>query len=114
LLVEAMAQLAGFLVEATFNKPDETPRRAVLGQIEKAKFHRACRPGDQIELRGRLVSDLENAAQVDCEAFSSGERVAKATLTFVLLQVKSEKVHQQRRDLYSIWTQHLKLPLVIR
>src|SRR5882762_10387555 len=63
LLLESMSQLGGFLVELSFHPgPGAGPvRRAVLAQIKEAKFHRACEPGDRIELEAILESRLEDA-----------------------------------------------------
>ena len=113
LIVESLAQLGGFLVEATFNKNKKDVRRAVLAQIEKAKFHEPCRPGDQLRLECRLVSSLEGAAQIEGEAQVNGTKVARATLTFVLRKVDSKAVHEQRKDLYKQWTRGLKLKFPI-
>jgi 3-hydroxyacyl-[acyl-carrier-protein] dehydratase len=107
LMVEALAQLGGFLVEASC--PADPQPRAVLAQIERAKLYHPVRPGDQLDLRGRLLSTLEGAAQLEGQAFVGTTRVAVATLTFVLRQVDSERVHQQRRELYGLWTRHLTL-----
>lgn len=114
LIVEAMAQLAGFLVELTFNTDDKNIRRAVLGQIDKAKFHEPCVPGDQLVLTCRLASELEGAARVEAEAEVAGKCIARAQLTVVLRKVDSEKVHEQRRELYRIWTRNLKQDITIR
>jgi 3-hydroxyacyl-[acyl-carrier-protein] dehydratase len=114
LLVEALAQLGGFLVECTINAGDAEVRRAVLAQIERAKFYEPIGPGDQVELRCDLVSALEGAARVSAEARVGGARAAVATLTFVARRVDSEKVHQQRRDVYAIWTRGLTLDFPIR
>ena len=114
LIVEALAQLGGFLVECTFNTSEETPRRAVLAQIEKAKFYEPVTPGDQLQLQCEIVSTLEGAAQIKGEAGINGKRAASVTLLFVLWKVDSEKVHRQRRDLYRLWTQKLKLDFPIR
>jgi 3-hydroxyacyl-[acyl-carrier-protein] dehydratase len=113
LIVEAAAQLAGFLLEVSFEAGSQTPRRAVLVQIEKAKFYRPAEPGDQIEIRAELRSTLETAAQVAVEADVGGERVMRATLTFMMKAVDSERVHEQRRQLYRLWTKGLdpKVPL---
>lgn len=113
LIVEALAQLGGFLVECSVRSGVADLRRAMLGQIEKAKFHRPCRPGDQVELRCKLLSTLEGAAQVEGEALVRGERAAGATLTFRLVSVESARVHQQRAELYRQWTQELKAPVTI-
>src|SRR5947209_5326690 len=58
LLVEAAAQLAGFLLETTCNgeAPDAPPLRALLVQVDRAKFREPCGPGDRLEIEARLVS----------------------------------------------------------
>lgn len=109
LIVEALAQLAGFLFEYSANAPDKPVRRAVLAQIEKAKFHKPAHPGDALELECRFVSELGESAQLEGTVTVRGERIARAMLTFVLMAVDSEKLHRQRRDLYAIWTRGLKL-----
>src|SRR5262245_13463397 len=50
LILEAGAQLAGFLLETSLNRPNEPPRRALLVQVELAKFHSFAGPGDQIDI----------------------------------------------------------------
>jgi 3-hydroxyacyl-[acyl-carrier-protein] dehydratase len=113
LIVEAAAQLSGFLLELSLGDGSPRPRRAVLVQIEKAKFYRPAEPGDQIEIKAELRSTLETAAQVAVEAEVGGERVMRATLTFMMKTVDSERVHDQRRRLYRLWTKSLdpKVPL---
>jgi 3-hydroxymyristoyl/3-hydroxydecanoyl-(acyl carrier protein) dehydratase len=110
LLVESMSQLGGFLVELSFHKGDGAIRRAVLAQIKDAKFHRGCKPGDRIELEATLESQLEDAARVAVVATVDREHVARAELVFVLRVVDSERVHEQRRNIYRVWTQDLNPP----
>jgi 3-hydroxyacyl-[acyl-carrier-protein] dehydratase len=116
LAIEALAQIGGFLVECTFNAaPQQTiPRRAVLAQVEKAKFYDPITPGDQLLLRCEMLSSLEGAAQVKAEARIGQTIAATATLTFVLWSIKSDRVHEQRQKLYRQWTSHLKLNFPIR
>ena len=45
LVVESLAQLAGFLIECSVNNPDDEIRRAMLVQVERAKFHHPAVPG---------------------------------------------------------------------
>jgi 3-hydroxyacyl-[acyl-carrier-protein] dehydratase len=113
LIVEALAQVGGFLVECSTRHGAADLRRAVLAQIDKAKFHQPCRPGDQIELGCSLVSTLEGAARVEGEARVRGGLAAAATLTFRLVEVASEAVHAQRRQLYRLWTRDLDLGFAI-
>ena len=47
------------------------------------------------------------AAQIEAEAHVDGERIARAQLTFMLKSIDSERVHEQRRYLYRLWTRKL-------
>lgn len=113
LLVEGMAQLAGFLLEVTHNADEKPLVRALLVGVDRAKFSRPAEPGDSITLRARLGASLDTAAQVDVEAAIGAERIARAHLTFMLKSVDSERVHDQRRSLYRLWTKHLATPVRI-
>lgn len=113
LIVEAAAQLAGFLLEATVNQPDRPLLRALLVQIEDARFHDTAGPGETLDIAVRLESRLETAAQVSAEVRAGDRRVARARLTFVMKAIDSEKVHEQRRYVYRLWTRELKPPATI-
>lgn len=114
LVIEAAAQLGGFLLEMTFNKEGEEPRRAVLVQIQQAKFYKPAEPGDQIALVATLGPAMETAAQVSVEATIGGERSMRANITFMLKSISSERVHEQRRSLYRLWTRSFDPPIPIR
>lgn len=114
LTVEALAQLGGCLVEATCNTEDYDIRRALLVQVDKAKFYEPVRPGDQIHLICRLWTSLHNAAEVQGEAYVNEHLAARATLMYTLRHIASEKVHQHRRDMYRLWTRHLQLDFPLR
>ena len=107
LVVEAAAQLAGLLLEASFNPPEGPRRRSLLVQIDKAKFSAACGPGDRLVLSVQLSQQLESAFRLTFEGAVEGERIARGQLTFVMREVASERVHAQRRDLYRVWLRDL-------
>ena len=107
LVIEAMAQLGGFLLEMTLNRSGEPIRRALLVQIQNAKFHEMAKPGDRLDITVRLDSTLSGAAQVEADARVGDERIARAMLTFVLREIASERVHDQRRYIYKLWTEGL-------
>jgi 3-hydroxyacyl-[acyl-carrier-protein] dehydratase len=107
LLVEAAAQLAGFLLEITENKPDEVPKRALLVQIDRAKFYTPARPGDSVELFAEIGQSLDAAAKLTVGADVRGEKCMRGALTFMLRHVESEALHAQRRYLYALWTRDL-------
>ncbi len=111
-VVESMAQLGGFLLEMSFNTPD-CIRRALLAQIDRAKFYKNAEPGDQLLIEATISAKMDDAAKVSFRANISGEKMAVAKLTYVMKTIDSEKIHQQRRDLYKLWTKHLDQALQI-
>jgi len=117
LVVEAAAQLSGFLLEMTFNAnadAEGTPvLRAVLAQIQRAKFHHAVEPGDCLDIVATIAGMHESSAQVDFEAAVGGEQAARGTLTFVMREIDSPRVHEQRRQIYALWTRGMLPPLVL-
>jgi len=113
LVVEAAAQLAGFLLELSFHQPDAPVLRAVLVQIQRAKFYEPIRPGDRLDLVATIDSTRETSAQVDFTAAVDGRDAARGTLTFVLRAIDEPRVHEQRRQVYAIWTRDLSPPPVL-
>jgi 3-hydroxymyristoyl/3-hydroxydecanoyl-(acyl carrier protein) dehydratase len=111
LIVEAAAQLAGFLLEMTFNRPGEPVVRALLVQIQRAKFHEPVGPGDRLEITATIDATRETSAQVDFSAVSDGKDAARGMLTFVLRAIDAPAVHEQRRRVYALWTRDLSPPM---
>jgi 3-hydroxyacyl-[acyl-carrier-protein] dehydratase len=107
LMIEAAAQLAGFLLETSQPEDRVVPLRAVLAQIQRAKFHRPARPGDAVELTAEIQSSLDTAAQLEVRAEIGAELAMRGTLTFMLKAIDSQRVHEQRRYLYRLWTRAL-------
>jgi 3-hydroxyacyl-[acyl-carrier-protein] dehydratase len=107
LLVEAAAQLGGFLLEVSTQAGQPNPRRAVLVQIDRTKFYRAAQPGDAITLCAEMTQSMEAAAKLTVGAEVRGERAMRGVLTFMLQPVNSERVQEQRRTLYRLWTREL-------
>ena len=106
LLVEAAAQLAGFLLETSSGDP-EPPRRALLVQIDRAKFYKPAQPGDAVEIFAELTQTLDAAAKMQVGADIRGEKAMRGALTFMLREVDSARVHEQRSYLYKLWTREL-------
>lgn len=112
LIVEAAAQLAGFLLEMTFNRPGEPIVRALLVQIQRAKFSEPVGPGDRLDIEATIDSTREASAQVEFTAAVGGKDAARGALTFVLRTIESPRVHEQRRYVYALWTREFAPPLV--
>ncbi|MDP6111068.1 MAG: 3-hydroxyacyl-ACP dehydratase FabZ family protein [Planctomycetota bacterium] len=113
LILESAAQLSGFLLEMTFNQPEAPPLRALLVQIQNAKFYETCGPGDQLDITVKLDSKLDAAAQVSAEVLRGETRVVRALLTFVMKDIPSEKIHEQRKSVYRLWTRDFETPVTI-
>ncbi|RCK81279.1 MAG: 3-hydroxyacyl-[acyl-carrier-protein] dehydratase, FabZ form [Candidatus Ozemobacter sibiricus] len=98
-LIEAMAQLAGLLVETT---PEGKDRKALLSIVDRVKFKKMVRPGDRVDLAADLVLIDEEGARVEVAASVDGEAIAQTRLTFVLLKVPApfvEVLAQERAAL---------------
>jgi len=113
LILESAAQLGGFLAEMSVNKPGAPLLRAVLVQVDQAKFYEPAGPGDCLDVAVTLDSMLTGAAQVTAQVSVGERRIARATLTFVLRSIDSDRVHEQRRSLYRLWTRTLDPPITI-
>ena len=113
LIIESAAQLAGFLLEMSFNRAGAPLLRALLIQIQQAKFHETAGPGDRLDVAVTLNSRLEEAAQVDAEIRVGEKRIVRAVLTFVMKNIDSPRVHDQRRYIYKLWTKDLNPPPAI-
>ena len=112
MIVEAAAQLSGFLLEMTFNDDGKPLVRALLVQIQRAKFYEPVGPGERLDIEVTLASSRETSAQVDFQATVDGKNAARGTLTFVLRSIDSPRIHEQRRQVYALWTRDFSPPLV--
>lgn len=81
LLLESLAQLSGYLLGDTEARAG---RRilAIMSMVEKAKFRKMVRPGDQVRLHATIASRGEDAAKVDVKATVDGEAVCDARILF--------------------------------
>ena len=81
LIIEALSQIGGVLVSQEL---EHKGKMAVLLSLDKVKFRRAVRPGDQLVLEAVSVRVRSNAAQVYGVARVRGAVVAEAQIKFVL------------------------------
>lgn len=104
LIIEGVAQLAGFLLEVTYNQTDENVKRALFVQVDKMKFYEISTPGELLEYQADLVSMIDDSARVNVQVHCKGQLRSRGTLTFHMASIDSENVKKQRIDLYRIWT----------
>jgi 3-hydroxymyristoyl/3-hydroxydecanoyl-(acyl carrier protein) dehydratase len=103
LLIEAMAQLGGALVELSLRDGRPRAPRCVLTAV-KAKFRDFAKPGDALRLRADVVSCHEDAALVRVATTRGDRPVAEAEITYVLLDVDDPKLEASRRELLELLT----------
>jgi 3-hydroxymyristoyl/3-hydroxydecanoyl-(acyl carrier protein) dehydratase len=103
LILEALAQLGGVLVEASVKQKGRGDLLALLAMVDRARFRQPVRPGDRLELEvlGSAVS--EDGGRVTGAAKVEGVLVAEAELTFVFAQVTSAKALATRRAVVDVW-----------
>lgn len=107
LIIEGLAQLAGFFLEVTCNQRADKTVRAILMQVDRMKFTQTSGPGEVLEYTATLASLMEDAARVNVEARGGGELRAKGNLNFHLREIDSANVTNQRLYIYRILTRDL-------
>jgi 3-hydroxymyristoyl/3-hydroxydecanoyl-(acyl carrier protein) dehydratase len=103
LLIEAMAQLGGALLEISLRGMLEYCPRCVLSTV-KAKFHDFVRPGDSVVLRADVVSQHEDSAMVRVAGARNGGRVCEAEMVFVFLRLEDPLLEASRNEFLDILT----------
>jgi len=103
LILESLAQLSGYLLAVTQYPDDPHKHKAVLSTVEKAKFRKVVRPGDQLALESRLLSIREDAGKVECTASVMEDIVVTTRLMFYFADLKNEVLEANRREIFSIW-----------
>jgi 3-hydroxymyristoyl/3-hydroxydecanoyl-(acyl carrier protein) dehydratase len=104
LLIEAMAQLAGVLVEATMRERGRHDLHALLTMVDRAKFRHAVRPGDRLELEARGLSVTDDGGQAQAWVRpGDGQVAAEAQLTYAFTRVTNPVVLARRREVLNVW-----------
>jgi 3-hydroxyacyl-[acyl-carrier-protein] dehydratase len=83
LVLEAMAQLAGAMLDEACAKTGEAALAMLVG-VDRARFRRQVVPGDQLALEAELEQRVEDGARVKVAAVVAGERVAEAVLSYAI------------------------------
>jgi 3-hydroxymyristoyl/3-hydroxydecanoyl-(acyl carrier protein) dehydratase len=103
LLIEAMAQLGGALLELSLKDKLTFYPRCVLSMV-KSKFREMVRPGDTLSMRADVLSILEGAAQVRCVGHVNQTVVCEAELTYVILQIEDARLQASRESFIDVIT----------
>ncbi len=81
MMIEAMAQAGG--LASGGSDGDKVP---LFAAIDKAKFRRVVKPGDQVKITVEVLQARRQLVKVQAKAEVDGELAAEGLLTFVLTQ----------------------------
>jgi len=81
LIIEALAQLGGVLLSQELQHKGKV---AVLLSLDKVKFRRSVRPGDQLVLEVEAIKVRSSTGHIRGRARVGGELAAEAEIKFVL------------------------------
>ncbi len=82
LIIESMAQVGGFLMMQTMEKPED--KIPFFAGIDKARFRRPVVPGDRIKIVAEIIKARGRIAKVSAKSYVDEEIVAEAELMFAL------------------------------
>ena len=80
IIIEALGQASGILGFVSMNKTPEEGSIYVLAGVDKVRFRKRIRPGDNIDLFSKVVSEKRGIWKFDCRADLDNELVCSATI----------------------------------
>jgi 3-hydroxyacyl-[acyl-carrier-protein] dehydratase len=92
IIIEAMAQIGGLLLLEEAKEKDEL---AILSGVDKVRFRRMVRPGDQIVIEAEIIQRKINFCKLKCTAYVESNVVAEGELLIALY--KEDSI----RDIYT-------------
>ena len=88
LIIEAMAQAGGIMHASALSEQERKNRRMYFAGIEKARFRKVVRPGDQLIIEGKVLKQRGSLWKMEAQAYVDGELVAEALLQAFVVKVK--------------------------
>jgi len=83
LIIEAMAQVGGVLM---LSKEENKGKLAYFMSVDRVKFRRTVRPGDQLILEVEVVKLRSKVGQIQARAYVDGKIAAEALLMFTVVE----------------------------
>ena len=108
LVIEALAQLSGLLLEATVERDHKKKVKALLTLLEKVKFRNISKPGDTLILNSEIVSLHEDSGKVKTIAKVDEKVIAETGMIFVWVSLEDPELEKKRQQLMDFWLQGLK------
>jgi 3-hydroxyacyl-[acyl-carrier-protein] dehydratase len=82
LIIESMAQVGGFLMMQTLEKPED--KIPFFAGIDKARFRRPVVPGDRLRIVAEVLKARGRIAKLSAKSYVDEEVVAEAELMFAM------------------------------
>jgi 3-hydroxyacyl-[acyl-carrier-protein] dehydratase len=86
IIVEALAQTGAL---AALAEPGSAGKLALFAGIERARFRRVVRPGEELELEARLTRRRGPLGEGEATATVGGELACETTLKFALVDAET-------------------------
>lgn len=84
LIIEAMAQTGGVLM---FSKEENKGKIPLFAGIDKARFKKLVRPGDQLKIKVEILKIVRGIGKAKAEAYVDDNLVASAELMFTAVKI---------------------------
>lgn len=81
IIIETMAQIAGILL---LEEAKEKDQLAILSGVDRVRFRRMVRPGDQIVIEAEILQRKINFCKMKCTAYVENYVVAEGELLIAL------------------------------
>lgn len=108
LIIEALAQLSGLLLEATVERDYKKKVKALLTMLEKVKFRNISKPGDTLILNSEILSVHEDSGRVKTVAKVDEKIIAETEMTFVWVSLDDPELEKKRQQLLDFWLEEKK------
>ncbi|MCK4257805.1 MAG: 3-hydroxyacyl-ACP dehydratase FabZ [Halanaerobiales bacterium] len=83
LIVEAMAQISGFMLLDSENAKNKIP---YFAGIDNVRFRKPVTAGDQLRIESEMIKFRRKMAKVKCKALVNGDVVAEGELMFTIVE----------------------------
>ena len=80
IIIEALGQASGILGFVSMGKTPEEGSIYVLAGVDKVRFRKRVRPGDNIDLYSSVISEKRGIWKFDCKAELNNELVCSAII----------------------------------
>jgi 3-hydroxyacyl-[acyl-carrier-protein] dehydratase len=109
LIMEGMAQLAGSFFELIMKERELPMRQSILSIVNRLKFKKPAEPGDRLFYRAEVVVMREEYGVARVFAEIDGAACAEGELTFVFIDINSERIRDSRREIYDICMKNARI-----